>query len=43
VPAAPEPDHAVGVLRVLEAARRSAETGQTVRVPTVGGTQRPPG
>jgi len=30
-----EPDDAVGVLRVLEAARRSAETGQTVRLRTV--------
>jgi len=29
-----EPDDAVGVLRVLEAARRSAETGQTVRLRT---------
>ena len=38
-----DPDDAVGVLRVLEAARRSAETGQTVRLPSVedGSTAEP--
>ena len=37
-----EPDDAVAVLRVLEAARRSAETGETARLPDVGTARRPP-
>lgn len=42
-----EPEDAVGVLRVLEAARRSAESGTTVALPSIGvgaaGAQPPPG
>ncbi len=38
-----EPEDAVAVLRVLEAARLSSETGQTVGLPAVGVAQRPAG